>query len=172
MCFKKNTVETILLLQEEAFGNEVLGVLTIKRWHKMFRRVQTHGRKPKTYSHCNKYQCHCDHHQRGPSTVSTSLYYRIENQSEIHICQILTDEVKGSKCAQHGYCTSYEQVKSTHFHAWLCDKHRQAKISDTSHYSPWVVDPSLWSPSEKQIICLVASRRVMTEKSTTAKTCW
>ncbi len=28
-------METILLLQE-AFGNEVLGVMTIKWWHKMF----------------------------------------------------------------------------------------------------------------------------------------
>ncbi len=35
MLLKKNTVETILLLQV-AFGNEVLGVLMIKRWHKMF----------------------------------------------------------------------------------------------------------------------------------------
>ncbi len=32
---KKNTGETILLLQE-AFGNEVLRLLTIKRRHKMF----------------------------------------------------------------------------------------------------------------------------------------
>ncbi len=31
---KKNTVEAILLLQKE-FGNEILEVLTIKRWHKM-----------------------------------------------------------------------------------------------------------------------------------------
>ncbi len=34
-CLKKNAVETILLLRE-AFGNEVLGVLMIQRWHKMF----------------------------------------------------------------------------------------------------------------------------------------
>ncbi len=34
-CFKKNTVETILLLQE-TFTNKVLRVLMIKRWHKMF----------------------------------------------------------------------------------------------------------------------------------------
>ncbi len=32
---KKNTVETILLLQA-AFGNKVLGMSMIKRWHKMF----------------------------------------------------------------------------------------------------------------------------------------
>ncbi len=32
---KKNTMETILLLQD-VFGNEILGILMIKRWHKMF----------------------------------------------------------------------------------------------------------------------------------------
>ncbi len=33
--FKEKSVETIFLLQE-MFGNEVFGVSTIKKWHKMF----------------------------------------------------------------------------------------------------------------------------------------
>ncbi len=51
MHLNKNTVEIILLLQE-ALGNEVLEVSMIKRWHKIF----LDG---------GEYQD--DHHWRGPS---------------------------------------------------------------------------------------------------------
>ncbi len=46
---KKHTEETILLLQE-AFGNEVLGVSTIKKCHEMFlgAEFEPRGGKPKT----------------------------------------------------------------------------------------------------------------------------
>ncbi len=63
---EKNTVETILLLQE-AFLNNVLGVLAIKWWHKMFlddkelKEFEPHGGKLKTVHSDNyqyRYNCH------------------------------------------------------------------------------------------------------------------
>ncbi len=76
MCLKKNTVETILLLQE-VFQNEVLGVSTVKRWHKMFLDdtvcgVRTMWWEAENRMHDDEYQYCRDRHQIQLSSVSTS----------------------------------------------------------------------------------------------------
>ncbi len=66
MHLKKNTVKIISLLQE-AFGNEVLGISMIKRWHKMslagrVGRIQTVGREAENHVQGDKYQYRCNCH--------------------------------------------------------------------------------------------------------------
>ncbi len=71
----KNSVKTILLLQE-TFKNDSVGVPTFRRWHKMFlvgivRGVETAGLEAKNCMHSDEYQYHRGCHQRRPSSVST-----------------------------------------------------------------------------------------------------
>ncbi len=104
--------------------------------------------------HSDIYQNHCDCHWRGPPSVSTSPWYRIENQLRIH--SLNSNRQTGNEASVLGMGTALPMIGRNpssfpHLLQKSCDDNSQAGVSNISHYHQWVVvhhyDPLLKNKS-------------------------